>query len=33
MDNPSPSAGATPPEILGHSGVLDEFEYGLPLVN
>ncbi|GAA3313929.1 ATP-binding protein [Arthrobacter ramosus] len=32
MDNPfRPSAGATPPEILGRSGVLDEFEYGLRL--
>lgn len=32
MENPfRPSAGATPPEILGRSGVLDEFEYGLRL--
>jgi hypothetical protein len=32
LDNPfRPSAGATPPEILGRSGVLDEFEYGLRL--
>ncbi|AXJ11155.1 ATP-binding protein [Arthrobacter sp. PM3] len=32
MGNPfRPSAGATPPEILGRAGVLDEFEYGLQL--
>ena len=32
MDNPfRPSAGATPPQILGRAGVLDEFEYGLRL--
>lgn len=32
MENPfRPSAGATPPEILGRAGVLDEFEYGLRL--
>lgn len=32
MDNPfRPSAGATPPEILGRSGMLDEFEYALRL--
>ena len=32
MGNPfRPSAGATPPEILGRAGVLDEFEYGLRL--
>jgi hypothetical protein len=32
VENPfRPSAGATPPEILGRAGVLDEFEYGLRL--
>ncbi|MFH5879648.1 hypothetical protein [Arthrobacter sp. NA-172] len=32
MENPfRPSAGATPPHILGRTGVLDEFEYGLRL--
>ena len=32
MENPfRPSAGATPPHILGRAGVLDEFEYGLRL--
>lgn len=31
-ENPfRPSAGATPPQILGREGVLDEFEYGLRL--
>ncbi|MDN3483668.1 ATP-binding protein [Arthrobacter sp. APC 3897] len=31
-ENPfRPSAGATPPQILGRAGVLDEFEYGLRL--
>ncbi|WP_235861564.1 ATP-binding protein [Tersicoccus phoenicis] len=29
MENPfRPSAGATPPEILGRAGLLDEFDYG-----
>ncbi|UFS57512.1 ATP-binding protein [Subtercola endophyticus] len=32
MLNPfRPSAGATPPEIIGRSGLLDEFAYGLTL--
>ena len=32
MDNPFvPTAGSTPPEIIGRTGVLDEFEYGLRL--
>jgi hypothetical protein len=32
IENPfRPSAGATPPEIIGRAGVLDEFEYGLRL--
>ncbi|MBT2512343.1 ATP-binding protein [Arthrobacter sp. ISL-30] len=32
IDNPfRPSAGATPPEIIGRAGVLDEFDYGLRL--
>ncbi|MDQ0238160.1 hypothetical protein J2S94_000219 [Arthrobacter bambusae] len=32
MDNPfRPTAGATPPEVIGRSGLLDEFEYGLQL--
>lgn len=32
MNNPfKPSAGATPPEIIGRVGVLDEFAYGLRL--
>ncbi|TFB71883.1 ATP-binding protein [Cryobacterium glaciale] len=32
MDNPfRPSAGATPPQILGRAGLLDEFDYGLTL--
>ncbi|WP_125615225.1 ATP-binding protein [Specibacter cremeus] len=32
MDNPfRPSAGATPPQIIGRSGLLDEFDYGLEL--
>lgn len=32
MENPfRPSAGATPPQILGRAGLLDEFEYGLRL--
>lgn len=26
-----PTAGATPPEVIGRSGLLDEFEYGLRL--
>lgn len=26
-----PTAGATPPEVIGRSGLLDEFEYGLTL--
>ncbi|MGO4588341.1 AAA family ATPase [Paenarthrobacter sp. 2TAF44] len=31
-ENPfRPTAGATPPEIIGRSGLLDEFEYGLRL--
>ncbi|MGY2744540.1 ATP-binding protein [Pseudarthrobacter sp. O4] len=32
MENPfRPSAGATPPEIIGRAGLLDEFDYGLRL--
>jgi hypothetical protein len=32
MQNPfRPTAGATPPEVIGRSGLLDEFEYGLRL--
>lgn len=32
MENPfRPSAGATPPEIIGRAGLLDEFDYGLSL--
>jgi hypothetical protein len=32
MENPFvPTAGSTPPEIIGRTGVLDEFEYGLRL--
>ncbi|MEC3851047.1 ATP-binding protein [Paenarthrobacter ureafaciens] len=32
IENPfRPSAGATPPEIIGRSGLLDEFKYGLRL--
>jgi hypothetical protein len=32
MENPfRPSAGATPPEIIGRAGLLDEFAYGLRL--
>lgn len=32
MDNPfRPSAGATPPDIIGRGGLLDEFDYGLSL--
>lgn len=32
MENPfRPSAGATPPEIIGRAGLLDEFDYGLTL--
>lgn len=32
MDNPfRPSAGATPPHIIGREGLLDEFSYGLRL--
>ena len=32
MENPfRPSAGATPPEIIGREGLLDEFDYGLTL--
>lgn len=32
MENPfRPTAGATPPEVIGRSGLLDEFEYGLRL--
>ena len=32
MDNPfRPSAGATPPDIIGRAGQLDDFEYGLSL--
>ncbi|MFJ5695125.1 ATP-binding protein [Arthrobacter sp. NPDC093125] len=31
-ENPfRPTAGATPPEVIGRSGLLDEFEYGLRL--
>ncbi|MCI0141096.1 ATP-binding protein [Arthrobacter bambusae] len=31
-ENPfRPTAGATPPEVIGRSGLLDEFEYGLEL--
>lgn len=30
MQNPfKPSAGATPPDLIGPAGLLDEFEYGL----
>lgn len=30
MMNPfRPTAGATPPELIGREGTLDEFEYGL----
>ena len=30
MQNPfKPTAGATPPELVGRAGLLDEFEYGL----
>lgn len=32
MDNPfRPSAGATPPEVIGREGLLDDYEYGLSL--
>ncbi|NKX51861.1 ATP-binding protein, partial [Arthrobacter deserti] len=32
MDNPfRPTAGATPPDLIGRAGHLDEFEYGLRL--
>lgn len=32
MENPfRPTAGATPPEVIGRAGLLDEFEYGLSL--
>jgi AAA+ ATPase superfamily predicted ATPase len=32
MENPfRPTAGATPPELIGREGALDEFEYGLRL--
>lgn len=32
IENPfRPSAGATPPEIVGRAGLLDEFQYGLRL--
>lgn len=32
MENPfRPSAGATPPDIIGRAGLLDEFDYGLRL--
>ena len=32
MMNPfRPTAGATPPELIGREGMLDEFEYGLRL--
>lgn len=32
LENPfRPSAGATPPEIMGRAGLLDEFDYGLGL--
>src|SRR5690349_18056117 len=32
MMNPfRPTAGATPPELIGREGMLDEFEYGLQL--
>jgi hypothetical protein len=32
MENPfRPTAGATPPEVIGRAGLLDEFEYGLTL--
>jgi hypothetical protein len=32
VENPfRPTAGATPPEIIGRAGLLDEFEYGLQL--
>ncbi|SDL25485.1 hypothetical protein SAMN04487916_10772 [Arthrobacter sp. ov407] len=30
MENPfRPTAGATPPDLIGRGGVLDEFAYGL----
>lgn len=30
MQNPfKPTAGATPPDLIGRAGLLDEFEYGL----
>lgn len=32
MINPfRPTAGATPPDIIGRTGVLDEFAYGLAI--
>lgn len=32
MENPfRPTAGATPPEVIGRAGLLDEFDYGLGL--
>ncbi|MDN4643908.1 ATP-binding protein [Arthrobacter sp. PsM3] len=32
VENPfRPTAGATPPEVIGRAGLLDEFEYGLQL--
>lgn len=32
MENPfRPTAGATPPDLVGRGGVLDEFAYGSPL--
>ena len=32
MENPfRPTAGASPPEIIGRAGLLDEFAYGLRL--
>lgn len=31
MENPfRPTAGATPPDLVGRGGVLDEFAYGSP---
>jgi hypothetical protein len=30
VQNPfKPTAGATPPDLIGRAGLLDEFEYGL----
>jgi DNA polymerase III gamma/tau subunit len=32
MENPfRPTAGATPPELIGREGMLDELKYGLRL--